>query len=253
MRYFLEIAYKGTNYHGWQIQTNAKSVQEEIQDKLKILLREEISIMGSGRTDTGVHAKQQFAHFDTEKPLSEKDFLRRINSLLPKDIAILNYFLVDKEAHARFDATKRSYEYHIYQEKNPFLQEQCYFDTRPYDIELMNLAANILLKYEDFQCFSKVHTEVNHFLCDILKAEWKNEGKNLRFYISANRFLRGMVRTIVGTLLDVGLGNMSLADFEKIIQSKDRKKAGRAVPPEGLFLTEVYYPFILSETFKPSN
>lgn len=244
MRYFLEIAYQGTNYHGWQVQHNAQSVQSVIQEKLCLLLGTSIEITGSGRTDTGVHAEQQFAHFDSEIPLIASRFCYRLNAMLPKDISILNLYEVNAEAHARFDAIQRTYQYRIVTRKNPFLFRLSYFSNQRYYLDRMNQAAEILKKYEDFQTFSKVRTDVKHFKCQISEAIWKDEGDLLIFEISANRFLRGMVRAIVGTLLEVGVNKMSLHDFETVIQSKDRNKAGRAVPAEGLFLTKVQYPFL---------
>lgn len=245
MRYFLQIAYKGTNFFGFQQQEGVPTIQGEIHRVLSNLLQHEIESVGSGRTDTGVHCRKQFMHFDTEKTIGDTDnFLYRINRLLPSEIFVSAIFPVRVELSARFSASSRSYEYHITRLKNPFLTELAYFyPIRNLDIGKMNEAAKFLFQYEDFEAFSKVHTEVAHFICHIKQAEWKEEpnGK-LVFYISADRFLRGMVRAIVGTLLDVGKGSIEVADFEKVIQSKDRREAGRAVPPQGLYLVDVGYP-----------
>ncbi len=246
MRYFIEIAYKGTNYHGWQIQENAHTVQAEIEAKLKILLKNDISLTGSGRTDTGVHCTQQFAHFDIENPIDTAHLTYKLNLLLPKDISIKQVFEVPAEKHARFDGISRTYEYRIVTKKNPFLEEFTYFTNVEYHWENIKEASKILFEYKDFQCFSKTRTQVNHFDCDIFKAEWEFLTDNFRradiiFHIKANRFLRGMVRAIVGTLLDVGRGKLSVKDFRGIIEGKNRRYAGRNAPPEGLFLVEVEY------------
>lgn len=241
MRYFLEISYKGTRYHGWQIQPNALTVQEVLNKALSTLLAEKVDTLGSGRTDTGVHASVQVVHFNTEKEIKDS-FLLSINALLPKDISVQWIRPVNDEAHARFDAIQRSYVYKIALQKNPFDQELVWFYRGQPDVARMNQAAALLLTHTDFECFSKVHTEVNNFNCTITKAYWEQCGSELRFHITANRFLRGMVRAIVGTLIEVGKGKKSVGDFEKIIKSKDRNKAGMAAPPEGLYLCEVTYP-----------
>lgn len=241
-RYFLDIAYNGTNYHGWQIQPNAISVQEVLQDSISTILKERVDVMGSGRTDTGVHAKQQLVHFDFEMKMSAQDFLHKLNGLLPKDIAAKTLREVYEEAHVRFDATERAYQYFINQRKSPFLENLSYQFSYELDMDLMNEAANKLIGEQDFESFSKVKTEVNTFLCTVTKAKWTQTEDQLIFEVRANRFLRGMVRALVGTLLDVGRKKLAVADFVSIIKSKDRAKAGRAVPPQGLFLTEVNYP-----------
>lgn len=242
MRYFFEIAYKGTNYRGWQTQHNAVTVQEVVEDALSKLTGAKIEIIGSGRTDTGVHCEQQFFHADIEKEIVLKDFQHRLNVLLPKDISIQSIRKVKAEASARFEARSRTYQYRITLTKNPLLEGLALHYFKSADIPTMNKAAALLLGEHDFQCFSKVKTNVNHFLCDITKAEWKQKDDKLEFTITANRFLRGMVRAIVGTLLDVGTGKMTVKDFQSIINSKDRKRAGQNVPPEGLYLTKVKYP-----------
>lgn len=242
MRYFFEIAYKGANYKGWQTQHNAITVQEVVEDALLKLTGTKTEIIGSGRTDTGVHCEQQFFHADILKEIVLKDFQHRLNVLLPKDISIQSIRKVKLEASARFDAISRTYHYRITLVKNPLLEGLAMHYFKSADIPTMNKAAALLLGEHDFQCFSKVKTNVNHFLCNITKAEWTQKGDRLEFVITANRFLRGMVRAIVGTLLDVGTDKLSVKDFQQIINSKDRKQAGQNVPPEGLYLTKVKYP-----------
>lgn len=243
MRYFLELSYDGTNYHGWQIQPNAISIQEKINEGLSVLLQSEIMIMGAGRTDTGVHASQMFAHFDTDKDFEVDKLLHRVNSILPEDIAIDKMFLVSDDAHSRFDATSRSYEYRIYLGRNPFLINSTWqLYTKKLDVPRMNQAAEFLLNYRDFKCFSKSKTDVKTNNCVITNALWKQEGNLLVFHISADRFLRNMVRAIVGTLVDIGLHKSTVENFKKIIESKDRTKAGFSVPAKGLFLTHIEYP-----------
>lgn len=241
MRYFIELSYKGTNYHGWQIQPEANSIQAEINKAIATILQKEVNVVGAGRTDAGVHASQMYAHFDTEIKLNS-DFVYKFNSILPNDIVIHSLSKVADEAHARFDAVSRSYEYRIWLGRNPFLLETTWqLHQQKLDVDLMNEAAKVLLEYTDFECFSKVKTDVKTFDCTVTNAEWKQEGQNLTFYISANRFLRNMVRAIVGTLIDVGLGKKTVEDFKKIIKSKKRSEAGLSVPAQGLFLTEVKY------------
>jgi len=245
MRYFIQFAYNGTHYHGWQFQPNASSVQETLNKALSVLLNAPINVMGAGRTDTGVHASEMYGHFDFETPIDVTSLVHKLNSYLPKDISIFDIILVHDEAHCRFDATKRTYEYHINTVKNPFLQELSWYFNQKLDVALMNEAAKILLNHTDFQCFSKVNTDVNTFDCKIFEAYWKIENKNLIFTISANRFLRNMVRSIVGTLVNIGLQKISLTDFENIIASKSREKAGFSVPAHGLYLTEIDYDYII--------
>lgn len=241
MRYFIELSYNGKNYYGWQIQPDAVSVQEKLNDALSTIFQEKIEVVGAGRTDSGVHASQMFAHFDIEKEL-EKEVVFRINSILPNDIAVSQVFLVNNEKHARFDATSRSYEYKIWLGRNPFLLDFSWqIHSQKPNVDLMNKAAKLLLEYTDFQTFSKVKTEVYTFNCDITEAYWIQNKNELIFHISANRFLRNMVRAIVGTLLDVGLGKISIKDFKQIIESKNRANAGLSVPAKGLFLTHIKY------------
>lgn len=241
MRYFIELSYKGTNYHGWQIQPDASSVQEEITKALATILQEKILLVGAGRTDAGVHASQMFAHVDTVKKLTD-DYVHKLNAILPNDIVIKSIKKVSDETHARFDAVSRTYEYRILLGRDPFLLETTWqLHQKNLQIEKMNEAANLLFKYEDFESFSKVKTDVNTFNCTIMKAVWTLEDKHLIFHIKANRFLRNMVRAIVGTLIEVGLGKKTVEDFRKIIESKKRSEAGLSVPAKGLFLTEVCY------------
>jgi len=242
MRYFIDISYNGSNYHGWQVQANAHTVQGEFQECLSKVLRMPTEIMGSGRTDTGVHAKQQIAHFDSEKSLEVTDLLYKLNSILPPDIAVNEVREVKPEAHARFEATERAYQYFISSKKSPFSVDGSYYFSQSVDVGLMNKASAKLLGEQDFESFSKVKTEVNNFICTIDRAEWIIENDLLVFHVRANRFLRGMVRALVGTLLDVGQQKLTVEEFVNIIKAKDRKVAGRAVPPHGLFLTEVKYP-----------
>ncbi|MFY0593761.1 tRNA pseudouridine(38-40) synthase TruA [Roseivirga sp.] len=241
-RYFLQLSYKGTNYHGWQIQPNAHTVQAELQLALSTVLRKEIEIMGSGRTDTGVHAKKQVAHFDLAEEVNCEDLIYKLNSFLPEDIAIESCRPVKAEAHTRFDANERAYHYYLHQSKSPFLTKRSYYYSQNLDVELMNLAATKLIGSQDFESFSKVKTEVNNFICNISEANWFLENDQLVFHVRANRFLRGMVRALVGTLLLVGENKLSVEEFVEVIKAKNRKAAGRAVPPHGLYLTEVSYP-----------
>lgn len=242
MRYFVAFSYLGEQYHGWQKQPNAITVQEVLEDAFSKLLREKISLMGAGRTDAGVHAKQMYAHFDFPAIEDLADLEYRLNSLLPKDIAVQKVFKTTDEAHARFDASSRTYEYWIVQEKNPFYTEHAHYIKYPLDVDKMNKAAAVLLDHTDFECFSKSNTEVNTFLCDIREAYWENKNGVLVFTITADRFLRNMVRAIVGTLLDVGLGKSEIDTVKAIIKSKNRCKAGASVPAKGLYLTKVLYP-----------
>lgn len=242
MRYFFEIAYKGTNYKGWQTQHNAITVQEVVEGALSTLLGNTIEIIGSGRTDAGVHCAQQFFHADIEKEIAPVDFQHRLNVLLPKDISIQSIQAVMPEASARFEAISRTYHYKITLRKNPLLEGLALHYFKSVDIQTMNAAAALLLGEHDFQSFSKVKTNVNHFRCNIHEAEWRQKGDELIFVITANRFLRGMVRAIVGTLLDVGTGRLTAQEFQDIITTKDRRAAGQNVSPEGLYLMEVKYP-----------
>lgn len=242
LRFFLEVAYKGTAYHGWQIQKNAISVQEVINNVLSTILSDNIETIGSGRTDTGVHAEKQVLHLDSKKNLLEGIYLNKLNKMLPKDISVKAIKRVKDDAHARFDAVSRSYEYRIVVNKDPFLEDLSYFLSKELDIDGMNKAATVLLGKKDFESFSRVKTDVRTFFCNITKAVWIRKNDNLTFYVSADRFLRGMVRAIVGTMIDVGLHKLTIRDFEDIIESKDRRNAGSAAPAHGLFFTKVEYP-----------
>ena len=241
-RYFIRLAYNGTPYHGWQKQQNAYSVQQELEHALSTIINDKIAITGSGRTDTGVHAERQVAHFDTYKELKPAVLVEKLNGLLPMSIAIESCWEVAPVAHARFDAVYRSYAYYLHNQKTPFLEGFSYFYRPHLNLEAMNHAAESLLGRQDFKSFSKVKTEVNHFECEILEAYWENRNKQLVFHVKANRFLRGMVRALVGTLIEVGRDKIDILTFERIIAARDRKVAGRAVPPHGLYLTEVAYP-----------
>ncbi len=245
MRYFLHLAYNGAAYFGWQIQPDQPSVQEVLEKSLSLLLHtERIPITGCGRTDTGVHAADFYAHFDFGESFSLEQCRKltdQLNNFLPKDIVIYKLFPVKETAHARFDAIDRTYKYYISTQKDPFRFTQRHFAFKNLDIARMNEAAEILLHNEDFTSFSKVHTQVNNFICHISQAQWNKEGNDIVFTITANRFLRNMVRAIVGTLLEVGWGKLSTDDFQKIINQKDRCKAGTSVPAHALFLTEVRY------------
>ncbi len=242
LRYFLDISFNGKNYHGWQTQPNATSVQETVTKALATITRAKINLVGAGRTDAGVHALQLFAHFDSAEKLNEKEIQQKLNAFLPDDIVINSLFLVADNLHARFDAMSRSYEYRIWLGRNPFLLDTTWqIYHRQLDINKMNEAAAVLLKYTNFRCFSKSKTDVKTYNCTITEATWVLEGSSLTFYITANRFLRNMVRAIVGTLLDVGLGKTTTKDVIAIIESEDRSKAGTSVPPQGLFLSRVVY------------
>lgn len=247
-RYFIEIAFDGRAYHGWQIQSNALTVQERLDKALSTLLRQNTTTVGCGRTDTGVHAKQLFAHFDYEAPefpMEDLEFLHRLNALLPHDIAAKRLIAVAPKAHARFDAIKRSYEYHAHLHKDPFLHRRSWLLRDVPDISAMNEATAILYQYEDFSCFSKSNTQVHTNNCHILHAEWQWLSRDqLVFHISANRFLRNMVRAIVGTLMQIGRGEHPPEHMHTVIQSKDRSVAGTSVPACGLYLTRVEYPYI---------
>jgi tRNA pseudouridine38-40 synthase len=242
-RYFLDFSYLGDAYHGWQRQPNVTSVQQVIEEALFTTIRKETLVFGAGRTDTGVHAKQMIAHFDAELDGNkEKQLVYQLNSYLPRDIAVKHLLKVSNNAHARFDATERSYEYHLCTEKDPFEAHRHYHIRSTLDIELMNQAAQILFEYEDFECFSKTKTDVKTFICKIKHAQWTVKGSHYVFNISADRFLRNMVRAIVGTILKIGLKKQDLNDFRKIIESKNRSEAGLSVPAKGLFLTKIIYP-----------
>ncbi|MDA0890355.1 MAG: tRNA pseudouridine(38-40) synthase TruA [Bacteroidetes bacterium] len=241
MRFFIELSYKGTNYHGWQEQPNANTVQAEINRALSTILNTNIEVIGAGRTDTGVHANQMFAHFDCDIDFDIQNLMFKLNSFLPSDIAIKDIFKVKEDANCRFDALSRTYQYHIIQKKDPF-NKTAYFLQNDLDIKAMNEACKYIIGKQDFTSFSKVNTQTFTNNCDVMFAKWELVNNKLTFTIKADRFLRNMVRAIVGTLLDVGFGKIIAADLAKIIAAKDRSKSGVSVPAHALFLTEVKYP-----------
>ena len=241
-RYFIEISYNGANYSGWQTQTNAHSVQAELQNVCRKVLKQEIIITGSSRTDAGVHAKRQVAQLDFE-PFDELDqHIFKLNMALPNDIAVRSLRLVKPESQCRFDALSRTYQYLISRKKDPFFENRSLFWYGELNVDLMNDCCKLIQINNDFQAFSKVKTSVNNFHCQILKAFWEKDSDLLIFEIEANRFLRGMVRALVGTMLEVGKGRKSVSDFEEILHSKNRKLAGESITPFGLYLTRVSYP-----------
>ncbi len=242
-RYFIQISYKGTRYHGWQIQPHSITVQEELEKALSTLLRDTISVTGAGRTDTGVHASFFVAHFDSSnRELDHPAFQYNLNGILPVDIAVHGIRKVPNHAHARFDALSRTYQYYLTREKNPFREETALRFLHPLNMDQMNQAASLLLDCSDFSSFSKLHSQVKTHRCKILKAVWEEDGNMVLFTIQADRFLRNMVRAIVGTLLEVGKGKIDTTDFRKIIEAKDRGKAGSSAPAHGLFLVDIAYP-----------
>ncbi|MBI3500596.1 MAG: tRNA pseudouridine(38-40) synthase TruA [Bacteroidetes bacterium] len=246
-RYFIKLSFDGTHYNGWQIQKNSsQTVQQKIQEGLSQLLNEKIELTGCCRTDSGVHAKELYAHFDSKKNNlhndSATDWLYKFNKMIPQDIAIDGIYAVKKDANARFDAMARTYQYFIHQKRNPFLLKHSYYYYGELDLPLMNKAGKFLKKQEDFSAFSKVHTQAKTNKCKIFHAKWEKKSDSLTFTIRANRFLRGMVRMIAGTMMDLGKHKITLDDFKKIIESKDCRNAGALVPACGLYLTKVEYP-----------
>jgi tRNA pseudouridine38-40 synthase len=244
-RYFIKIAYNGAAYGGWQIQPNAVTIQQWMNDGLTAIAGIKEAITGCGRTDAGVHATVFYAHFDHEIDYSSEELTQltfRLNRFLPRDIVVFEISPVFAGAHARYSALWREYEYLIIRQKDPFSFQQAYLVHDVLSIEIMNNCAEMLLGRHDFQCFSKVNTQVNNYLCDIKMAEWTEQDHFLKFTIRADRFLRNMVRAIVGTILDVGRGKISFNEFQQIIDSRSRSKAGYSVPAKGLTLTGVGYP-----------
>ena len=241
MRYFIEFSYNGTNYHGWQKQPNASTVQEELTKCMSVLLKEEVELMGAGRTDTGVHAHQMFAHFDTLSTFNSEKIVTKLNSFLSNDILIYSIYKVKGDTHARFTATARTYKYFVSNKKDIF-NPNLHLVLKDLDLDKMNSSCSYLLGEQDFTSFSKVNTDTFTNNCDITKAVWTKEGDVFVFTISANRFLRNMVRSVVGTLLDVGIGKIKVEEVKKIIEKKDRCAAGTSVPAKALFLTEIKYP-----------
>ncbi|RMZ51634.1 tRNA pseudouridine(38-40) synthase TruA [Flavobacteriaceae bacterium PRS1] len=249
MRFFIELSYNGNAYHGWQNQPNAISVQEVLENALSTLLKEEISIVGAGRTDTGVHAIQMFAHFNTTKAFSIEKLIYNLNSFLPNDIAIQDVFKVNDDAHARFDATSRVYKYRISLSKNVFSFNNTYSFKKYLDVDKMNESAKILFEYSNFKCFSRNNTDVKTFNCKIMEAKWVFENNELVFIIKADRFLRNMVRAIVGTMINIGIGKIKAEDLHDIIKSKNRSQAGVSVPGHALYLTKIEYPKNIKNIF----
>lgn len=242
MRYFIDLAYDGSNFHGWQKQPNASSVQEELESALAIAFQDNIMVVGAGRTDAGVHAKQLLVHFDTKKSFNSEKTKFKLNTLLPDQISVQHIYPVKEDAHARFHAIAREYKYVVTNKKNPFQLAYSYYVKRELDIYKMNEAAKILLDYTDFECFSKSRTDVYTYNCNISYAKWEKEKEMLVFTIKADRFLRNMVRAIVGTLIEIGLGKIPIEEMHQIIKSKNRGRAGKSVDAKGLFLTKVEYP-----------
>lgn len=243
-RYFIQLSYKGTNYHGWQVQPNAITVQEVLNKALSTILNQEVNVVGCGRTDTGVHASDFMAHFDLNevRDVQGEKLVFRLNRFLPYDIAVKDLFLVKPEAHTRFDALSRTYQYFITKDKNPFRSESHWRMMHELDVAKMNQAAKLMFDYDDFTSFSKLHTDAKTNNCKIYKAEWEDRGDELVFTVSADRFLRNMVRAIVGTLVEVGRGKLDMDGFRQVIESKNRCNAGTSVPGHGLFLCEIEYP-----------
>ena len=245
MRYFLRLAYNGTPFHGWQRQPNASSVQETLEEALKIIIQKVTPLTGAGRTDTGVHAREMYAHFDVDFPIENKEkFLLSLNRMTGRDITIYDLLPVVDDAHARFDATGRTYRYYIRQREDPFTYGFSHFVKAPLDIEKMNRAAARLLDVSDFTSFAKLHSDTKTNICDVREAYWEIEETTgmVVFTISADRFLRNMVRAVVGTLMMVGLGKITLEEFDDIIKSKNRSNAGNSMPPQALFLERIDYP-----------
>ena len=243
-RYFIYFSYDGTAYHGWQIQPNANSVQAELQKALSILLRNEIQVVGAGRTDTGVHARMMVAHFDVMETIDTQQLAYKLNRLLPRDISVDKVIPVSNDMHARFSATSRTYHYYIHRRKNPFLRAyscELFFDI---DIERMNEAASLLLEYSDFAAFCKSNSDVKTTICKVTEAKWVDDGNGeWHFVITANRFLRNMVRAIVGTLIDVGRCRLTIQDFKSIVEGKSRSNAGESMQGNALFLENIEYKF----------
>ena len=244
-RYFIKLAYNGANYHGWQMQDNARTVQQELNEKISLMLNHKVNLVGCGRTDTGVHAREFYAHFDLPDEFGEIDdtLAFRLNAFLPPDIVVYHIFQVPQEFHARFDAKSRTYRYYISRRKDPFRTAISYTYHAPLNLEKMKEAAEILFSYDDFTSFSKLHTQTKTNICRIMEAKWEEKGQLFVFTIKADRFLRNMVRAIVGTCLEIGKGKLAVEDMQRIIEAKDRSQAGFSVPPQGLFLEKIEYDF----------
>jgi tRNA pseudouridine38-40 synthase len=240
-RYFLELAYKGTHYSGFQIQDNAGSIQQEVEKALGIFFRRSIELTGSSRTDSGVHALQNFFHFDYQDVIEQR-VLYNLNALLPPDIAVKGCYPVAPDAHCRFDAHSREYRYYVYREKNPFLTDRAYFFPYSLDRGKMEAAAALVSEFRDFTSFAKRNSQVKTFDCTIHESSWYEEGGCLVYRVKANRFLRGMVRGLVGTMLQVGRGSIGVEDFAAILQKRDNQLADFSAPGHGLFLFRVFFP-----------
>lgn len=241
-RYFIEVAYDGAPFGGFQIQKNAVTIQSELTQALEIFFKKKFELTGSSRTDAGVHARQNFFHFDMAEPIPQPEkSVYNLNAILPDEIAVMNFFKVNDDAHCRFDAVAREYKYQVYSYKNPFLRNTAYFFPYRIDIQKMNEAAQVLFEYTDFTSFSKKNTQVKNFNCRFQKSEWLYEGDVLIYRVAANRFLRGMVKALVGTMLRVGTGKLSVDDFKKVIESRDCSRADFSVPSKGLVLMEVKF------------
>lgn len=251
-RYFLELSYKGTAYSGFQVQDNAPTIQFEVEKALHTLFRQGFELTGSSRTDAGVHAFQNFFHFDTELDITAKS-VYNLNAILPPDIAVHSIYPVPATAHARFDAVAREYKYFIYHKKNPFLPDRGWMYPFPLQLDLLQQAAGIIKEYRDFTSFSKRNTQVNNFNCTIEYSHWEKEGEVLVYRVRANRFLRGMVRGLVGTMLKVGRAQTPVAAFREIIEAKDCSRADFSTPAQGLFLNRVYYNDTLKQLLGPAR
>ena len=242
MRRFIQLSYDGAAYHGWQKQPNARSVQQTLQEALSTLLQTDIEVVGAGRTDAGVSARMMVAHFEISKACDNEQLVYKLNKLLPHDIAVQRIWEVSDEMHARFSASSRTYHYYIHTRKDPFVRQYSWLVTFPLDFARMNEAASRLADFDDFTSFSKVNTDTKTNLCNVTEAHWTREGENTwRFTITANRFLRNMVRAIVGTLIEVGRGRMTVDEFRQVIEQKNRCSAGDSVPGHALFLVDVSY------------
>jgi tRNA pseudouridine38-40 synthase len=240
-RYFIEVAYNGAAYSGFQIQENAHSVQAEVEKAFSIIHRKPVELTGSSRTDAGVHALQNFFHFDYEDEVNPRA-IYKMNAILPADLVVKNIYAMPQEAHSRFDALGREYKYFIYHDKNPFLHDRAFYFPYTIDVEQLRIAAHVLKEYTDYTSFSKRNTQVKTFNCNISVSEWIEENGCLVYHVKGNRFLRGMVRALTATMLRVGRGKYSIDDFRKIIEARDCTKADFSVPPHGLFLVNVQYP-----------
>ena len=238
-RYFLEVTYDGSNYSGFQVQENANTIQAEIEKAIATIQRESIGLTGSSRTDAGVHALQNFFHFDYEEEI-HPNLVYKLNALLPPDISVRNLIKMSSEAHCRFDAVSRSYEYRVHRKKDPFVFKRSYFFPYKLNMELMRQACEIVIKQNDFYAFSKTNTQVNNFICKVSVCEWMEQGDHLLFRISANRFLRGMVRALTGSMLKLGREKITLEQFEMMFEQEE--KCGFSVPGYGLYLKNVSYP-----------